>query len=102
MDLTTGQVAELKEEAQQRRAQRDRRGLYGKFRVERTDGRNEPRDQAARYFVLDYVGDRHARAALLAYAASIREENPPLAADIDRELDDSREDHHRFGFGHRC
>lgn len=47
--------------------------LYPKFRVERVDGkdvRGGDREDA-RYFVLDYVHDHHARRALFAYADSL-------------------------------
>jgi len=55
-------------------------GFEDRFRVTRTDGR--PVRAAARYFVLDYAGDPHAKVALAAYASSISEENPALAADL--------------------
>lgn len=63
--------------------QRDK-GLYGKFRVSRVDGRDRPggdREDAG-YFVLDYVHDPYARAALEAYADACEEEYPFLARDI--------------------
>lgn len=53
------------------------RGLYGKYKVERIDGK--PRGP---YFVLDYAHDPHAVAALLAYADSCEAEFPALAADL--------------------
>lgn len=47
-------------------------GLYGKFRVQRTDGRDAPGEKhdGCSYFVLDLTHDEHARAAALAYAES--------------------------------
>lgn len=48
------------------------RGLYEKFRVERTDGRSAPGEKHAdcEYFVLDLTHDPHALPALEAYAKS--------------------------------
>lgn len=77
-------------------------GLTQKFRVERTDGRYEERDHYARYFVLNYVGDRHARVALEAYADSVEKVNPVLAVELRQALLDSMHDFHRFGLGHDC
>lgn len=57
------------------------RGLYGKYRVERSDGKSK-----GPYFVLAYTSDPHARVALAAYADSCAEEFPLLAADLRREL----------------
>lgn len=57
------------------------RGLYGKYRVERIDGKRK-----GPYFVLAYTTDPHARAALAAYADSCEDEYPLLAADLRREL----------------
>lgn len=59
-------------------------GLYGKFRVERVDGRDQPGgDKAdAAYFVLDYVHDRYAQRAVLAYADACAAELPELASDL--------------------
>lgn len=57
------------------------RGLYPKYRVERTDGK-----QKGPYFVLDYTSDPHARIALQAYAESCRDDYPLLAADLDQRL----------------
>lgn len=65
------------------------RGLYGKFRVERVDERDQPGgDKAgAAYFVLDYVHDPYARVALGAYAQACAEGYPALAADLRAALD---------------
>lgn len=58
--------------------------IYGKFRVARVDGRDQPGgDKAdARYFVLDYANDPHAAAALAAYADACEQDQPGLAADL--------------------
>ncbi|OHU76063.1 hypothetical protein [Mycobacteroides chelonae] len=56
-------------------------GLYSKYRVERTDGKDK-----GPYFVLQYATDPHARTALAAYAASCREHYPALAADLREAL----------------
>lgn len=60
------------------------RGLYQKFRVERTDGKSEPGEKhhGCKYFVLDLDHDPHAMAALEAYARSCRKQYPKLAEDI--------------------
>lgn len=65
-------------------------GLYGKFRVERSDGRDRPggdKDQA-RYFVLDYVNDPVARIALRAYVTELKKRGtePELAKDLNAEI----------------
>ena len=39
-------------------------------------------DPDAKYFVLRVDTDKHAKKALLAYAESVREDNPTLAKDI--------------------
>ena len=48
------------------------RGLYGKFQVQRTDGRSDPGEKhhGCQYFVLDVTHDPHARPALWAYLQS--------------------------------
>ncbi len=60
------------------------RGLYGKFLVERADGSSAPGGKHAgcEYFVLDVTHDRHAKAALAAYADSAEVAYPLLAADL--------------------
>lgn len=67
------------------------RGLFRKFVVERADGRDQPGgDKAdARYFVLDYWHDPHARKALSAYAEAVHAECPEFAADLRRRLLDT-------------
>jgi hypothetical protein len=59
-------------------------GLYRKYRVERTDGSSEPggKHHECEYFVLDLIHDKHAKAALLAYAESCKTEYPLLAHDL--------------------
>jgi hypothetical protein len=69
-----------------------RRGLYrneeghlGKFRVERTDGRDArgERHYGCEYFVLDLTHDEHARRAALAYADSCEADGyAHLASDL--------------------
>lgn len=59
-------------------------GLYRRYRVERTDGSSEPggKHHECAYFVLDLIHDKHAKAALLAYAESCKEEYPLLSHDL--------------------
>lgn len=59
-------------------------GLYNKFVVTRTDGTSEPgkKHEGCEYFVLDTTHDKHAYAALLAYAESCEPEYPALARDL--------------------
>lgn len=63
-------------------------GLYQKFNVTRTDGRDAPGEKhhGAEYFVLDVTDDPYALPALVAYANACRSEYPVLAADIDRKV----------------
>ena len=60
------------------------RGLYNKFEVRRVDGSSEPggKHHWCEYFVLDLTHDKHAGAALLAYADSCEAEYPLLARDL--------------------
>lgn len=59
-------------------------GLYGKFRVERTDGKSAAGEKhdGCEYFVLDLNHDWHAIAALRAYADSCERTEPALARDL--------------------
>ena len=59
------------------------RGLYGKFRVKRTDGSSEVggKHEGCDYFVLDLTHDPHAIPALRTYAASARNDGYDLLAD---------------------
>jgi hypothetical protein len=57
------------------------RGLYGKYRVEKINGK-----PVGRAFVLAYDSDPHARVALAAYADSCEADYPQLAADLHKQL----------------
>lgn len=61
-----------------------KRGLYGKYKVERNDGGSAPggKHERCEYFVLDLEHDKHAKAALKAYAESCKKEFPQLALDL--------------------
>ncbi|MCR9093478.1 MAG: hypothetical protein NXI30_04620 [bacterium] len=58
------------------------RGLFGKFRVSRVDGSDEPggKHEGADYFVLDLTHDPHAPAAIRAYAESCERDGYELLA----------------------
>jgi hypothetical protein len=56
------------------------KGLYDKYTVVKNDG--SITDSDADYFVLRLDTDPHARIAALAYADSVKAENPNLAFDI--------------------
>lgn len=62
------------------------RGLYQKFRVERTDGTSVDggKHDGCDYFVLDMDHDEHARAAIKGYVQSLEASNeyPILSADL--------------------
>jgi hypothetical protein len=62
------------------------KGLYQKYKISRTDGRDKPGEKhhGCAYFVLDMNHDPHARAALKAYADSCRSTRGELAEDLDR------------------
>lgn len=62
----------------------DDRGLYDKFDVTRTDGRDGLGDKhyCCDYFVLDLTHDPHARSALVVYALLCREDRPHLSREI--------------------
>jgi hypothetical protein len=62
----------------------EQQGLFRKFDVERVDGSDEPggKHHGCFNFVLDVDHDKHAPAAMRAYAASCRHEQPKLAQDI--------------------
>ncbi len=61
-----------------------KRGLYRKYKVSRTDGSSKPGEKhdGCEYFVLDLEHDKHAKAALKAYAKSCAREFPALAKDL--------------------
>lgn len=60
------------------------RGLYPKFDVQRLDGKGRAGQAHYRceYLVLDLTHDKHAIAAILAYATACEYENPLLALDL--------------------
>lgn len=76
----------------------DDSGLYGKFLVERHDGVWEP---DARYFVLNYASDPHARTALRAYADACETTHPHLAAEL-RATADYHDDRVTEAVAGRC
>lgn len=59
-------------------------GLYRKFNVLRTDGRDMPgeKHENCQYFVLDITHDPFAKPALLAYAEACKNSYPVLAEDL--------------------
>jgi len=61
-----------------------KRGLYGKYYVERADGGSRPgkKHNGCFYFVLDTTHDKYAKPALKAYAEACEVEYPELAKDI--------------------
>lgn len=63
-------------------------GLYGKFYIERTDGKSAPGEKhhGCQYFILDITHDIHAKAALLAYAQSCALTHPELSHDLYTQL----------------
>ncbi len=72
-------------------------GLYNKFQVIRTDGKDAPgqKHEHDEYFVLNLTTDKHALPAISAYANSCSADYPALAIDlravIRRYQDDSNE-----------
>ena len=60
------------------------RGLYEKYKIERTDGSSGygKKHEHCEYFVLDLSHDEHAGSALLAYADSCEAQCPELAGDL--------------------
>ena len=61
------------------------KGIYGKYKVEKTDG--SQMDPKAIYFTLRLDTDPHGRLAVRMYIASCREENPELARDLEELLE---------------
>jgi hypothetical protein len=59
-------------------------GLYNKFNVARTDGKDAPggTHEHDQYFVLNLTTDRHSLVALGAYAKSCENDYPVLASDL--------------------
>lgn len=64
------------------------KGLYGKFHVQRTDGKSYSGEKHynCNYFVLDLDHDKFAPAAIEAYMNACRGEYPLLAADLNKYL----------------
>ena len=62
----------------------DNRGIYRKYNITRTDGKDAPgmKHCGCRYFIIDLDHDPCAEAALNAYAIACEEEHPQLAADL--------------------
>ena len=62
----------------------EQQGLFRKFVVRRTDGSDAPggKHYGCRYFVLDVDHDKHAVAALTAYAKACETTHPDLAKDL--------------------
>ena len=66
------------------------RGLYGKFYIERTDGKSAPGEKhdGCEYFVLDMTHDKYAVPALRSYAEHCEAEYPLLARDLYAKADE--------------
>ncbi|NDV21003.1 hypothetical protein GO013_16450 [Pseudodesulfovibrio sp. JC047] len=80
-------VSSLKTEAGGEIAMSDNeKGLYEKFKVERTDGKSAPgkKHENCDYFVIDMTHDKYAGTALKAYARACRKEYPTLADDLEK------------------
>ncbi len=56
------------------------RGMYEKYIVTRNDG--SAKHVGCEYFVLDLTHDKHAKAAIRAYADSCKAEYPQLSNDL--------------------
>ena len=67
-----------------KKTKEQKRGLFNKYYLEKADG--SAIDPNARYFILRYDKDLHARKALDAYANSVLSENPKFAMDLQRAL----------------
>lgn len=63
-------------------------GIYRKFRISRTDGRDTPGEKhdGCSYFVLDLDHDPHVWEALRGYARACVKTHPELSQDITRML----------------
>ena len=63
------------------------KGIYNKFKVERTDGKSAPGEKHdnCEYFVLDLTHDKYAAPAIKAYALACRDEFPVLADELERK-----------------
>lgn len=66
------------------------KGLYGKFFVERTDGKSAPGEKhhGCEYFILDMTHDKYAVPALRAYAEHCLAEYPLLHDDLMAKADE--------------
>lgn len=66
-----------------------KKGLYGKFIVQRTDGSHcqGGKHHGCNYYVLDLDHDEHALPAMVAYEKSCREKYPELAKDLRSQID---------------
>ena len=64
------------------------KGLYNKYRVERTDGKSQPGEKhfGCEYFVLDLTHDPFALPALMAYSEACNAEYPKLAIDLMKKV----------------
>lgn len=62
----------------------EEKGLYEKFRVERTDGQSAEggKHYGCSYFVLDLDHDKFALPALEAYAEACKDSHPALYGDL--------------------
>lgn len=71
----------------------EKRGIYEKYAVKRTDGRSEAGEKhyGCRYFVLDLKHDIFAAAALREYARACGKRYPELAVDLFALADDISE-----------
>jgi hypothetical protein len=61
------------------------RGIYEKYKVERTDGKSAPgqKHENCRYFVIDLDHDKYAYQAIRAYAIACNSEYPKLSKDLE-------------------
>jgi len=64
-------------------SEKDLRGLYGKYVVQKTEGEVDPR---AVYFTLRVDTDKFAWVAIRAYVDACQEERPELARDLEELL----------------
>ncbi len=65
-------------------------GLTRKFSVMRLDPASQRRHHTCRSFVLDLDHDPHALPAIEAYVASVADQEPKLAADLERIVEEVR------------
>lgn len=66
----------------------DARGLYGKFRVERVDGKDKKggAKENAAYFVMDYANDPDAWVGVASWAVTAQHRRPVVARELAEEL----------------